>query len=146
MVILCENAFRAFVQKHVPKKQAYSAKFFLSGMTIQRQIQNLAQAVTKQLHERLAVCRYFSLALDESTDIFDTAQLQLVFVRAVGEHCLVTQKMAGLVIQGREFTTYVYMQCCAIFTIVLLADEVCGARKHWRKQMWLSPSKGCAPL
>ena len=39
--------------------------------------------------------RYFSLALDESTDVTDTAQL-LVFVRGVDEEFQTTQELAGL--------------------------------------------------
>jgi len=51
-------------------------------MTIQRRVEELAKDVCEQLHEKLANCKYFSIALDESTDNVDTAQL-LVFVRAV---------------------------------------------------------------
>jgi len=47
------------------------------------------------LRERLANCKYFSIALDESTDNVDTAQL-LVFVRAVNENCELTQDLAGM--------------------------------------------------
>ena len=47
------------------------------------------------MRERLANCKYFSIALDESTDNVDTAQL-LVFVRAVNENCELTQDLAGM--------------------------------------------------
>lgn len=50
-------------------------------MTIQRRVDDLATDVTEQLIGRLARCTYFSVALDESTDNTDTAQL-LVYVRA----------------------------------------------------------------
>jgi len=47
-----------------PKKASLFSKVPLSRMTIQRRIQDLAQDVTKQLRERLAVCRYFSIAFN----------------------------------------------------------------------------------
>ena len=53
-------------------------------MTIQCQVEDLAKDVTEQLHDR-ASCMYLTVALDESTDIIDTAQL-LVYVRAVNGH------------------------------------------------------------
>ena len=78
-----------------PENASLFSKVPLSRMTIQRRVEDLAKDVTEQLHDRLASCTYFSVALDESTDIIDTAQL-LVYVRAVNGNFKVTQELAGL--------------------------------------------------
>lgn len=78
-----------------PENARLFSKIPLSRMTIQRRVEDLAKDITEQLLDRLASCTYFSVALDESTDITDTAQL-LVYVRAVNSNFEVTQELAGL--------------------------------------------------
>lgn len=67
----------------------------LSRMTMQRRVQDLGDDVLEQLVVRAKSFRFFSLALDESTDVSDTAQL-LVFVRGVDDKFEITQELAGL--------------------------------------------------
>lgn len=54
----------------------------LSRSTVTRRIEDMNKNVTRQLEDDIQSCRSFSLHLDESTDIVDTAQL-LVFIRMV---------------------------------------------------------------
>ena len=77
-------------------------------MTIQRRVEDLAKDVTEQLHDRLASYTYFSVALDESTDNTDIAQL-LVYVRAVNNNFEVTQELAGLAsLHGRTTGLHIF--------------------------------------
>ena len=84
-----------------PENVSLFSKVPLSRMTIQRRVEDLAKDVTEQLHDRLASCTYFSVALDESTDIIDTAQL-LVHVWAVNGQFMYGQCM------GSEWAVYVW--------------------------------------
>lgn len=56
----------------------------LSANTVMRRVEAMSSDVTSQLKTDFDRCSYFSLQLDESTDIVDTAQLA-VFVRMVFE-------------------------------------------------------------
>lgn len=67
----------------------------LSRMTVQRRVHDVAADLTEQLVSRSSQFVYYSLALDESTDVKDTAQL-LVFIRGVNENFEVTQELAEL--------------------------------------------------
>ena len=49
---------------------------------VSRRTNDLSDAIKKTLKERLKLCVAFSLVLDDSTDISDTAQL-VIFIRAV---------------------------------------------------------------
>ncbi|PNF31602.1 hypothetical protein B7P43_G18079, partial [Cryptotermes secundus] len=54
----------------------------LSHQTVARRVERISDNLEYQLHQDLQSCEYFSLQLDESTDISDVAQLY-VFVRMV---------------------------------------------------------------
>lgn len=56
----------------------------LSANTVMRRVEAMSSDVTSQLKTDFDRCSYFSLQLDESTDVVDTAQLA-VFVRMVFE-------------------------------------------------------------
>lgn len=78
-----------------PEKWDVFSKIPLSRMTIQRRIEDMACDLSEQLGELLSRCKYFSIALDESCDVSDTAQLS-VFVRVVDENFILTQELAGI--------------------------------------------------
>ena len=59
----------------------------LSRSTIVRRIGGIAQNLSEQLFEAGKSFEWYSLALDESTDIEDTAQL-LVFIRGIDENLI----------------------------------------------------------
>lgn len=54
----------------------------LSNNTMTRRIEELSDNITEQVVFHATSCKFFSLAIDESTDICDSAQLS-VFIRAV---------------------------------------------------------------
>ena len=96
-----KDCMQAICKEVCPEKTDLFNKVPLSRMTIQRRVVDLSNDVCEQLRDKLAICKYFSIALDESTDNVDTAQL-LVFVRAVDENCKLTQELAGIAsLRGR---------------------------------------------
>lgn len=88
----------------------------LSHQTVARRVDNLARNIQESLIKRLDDCEFYSLALDESTNISDTAQLAL-FVRGV----------TGAI-------------CCRRGTVGYLSDE---GHNHWKEWFGKSqPSNG----
>ena len=67
----------------------------LSRRTIVRRIGGIAQNLSEQLFEAGKSFEWYSLALDESTDIEDTAQL-LVFIRGIDENFEITEELLSL--------------------------------------------------
>ena len=66
----------------------------LSRRTIVLHIGGIAQNLSEQLFEA-GKSSWYSLALDESTDIEDTAQL-LVFIRGIDENFEITEELLSL--------------------------------------------------
>ena len=64
-------------------------------MTISRRIDNLSTDLKLTLEKRASEFEYYSLALDESTDAIDTAQLA-VFVRGIDSKFNLTEELANL--------------------------------------------------
>ena len=67
----------------------------LSRSTIVRLIGGIVQNLSEQLFEARKLFERYSLALDESTDIYDTAQL-LVFIRGIDENFEITEELLSL--------------------------------------------------
>ncbi|PNF33551.1 hypothetical protein B7P43_G17321 [Cryptotermes secundus] len=59
--------------------------FQLSHQTAARQVEQISDNVESQIHQDLKSCEYFSLQLDESTDISDFAQLQVFVIMVFGD-------------------------------------------------------------
>ncbi|KAL4135442.1 hypothetical protein QTP88_007051 [Uroleucon formosanum] len=76
------------------KKQAF-LNINLSGNTIAQRIEEMASNV-KQLHEKSKNFLNFSIAIDESTDITNTAQLA-IFIRGVFDSFDVTEELLDLI-------------------------------------------------
>ena len=57
----------------------------ISRQTVTRCIEELSQDVSRQLEDLVHSCTFFSLALDESTDICDVAQLN-IFIRGIDDN------------------------------------------------------------
>lgn len=78
-----------------PEKQAQFSAVSLSKQIVTRRVEEIAD----NLHEQLATASknfiWYSVALDESTDLSDTAQL-LIFIRGVTENFEITEDLAGL--------------------------------------------------
>ena len=67
----------------------------LSRRTVTRRTEELGQILRDQLDEKIKSFVSFSLALDESTDVIDTAQLA-VFIRGVDRSFEVTEQLLAL--------------------------------------------------
>lgn len=76
--ILCET-----------QKQLFS-KFSLSGVTITRRVEELGTGIESTLKESISKFIFYSTALDESTDLSDTAQLA-IFVRKIDSNFNITE-------------------------------------------------------
>ena len=77
------------------KKQAF-LNISLSGNTIAQRIEEMASNVKQQLHEKSKNFLNFSIAIDESTDITNTAQLG-IFIRGVFDNFDVTEELLDLI-------------------------------------------------
>ena len=66
----------------------------LSRNTIMRRMDELAKNVTEEVNFLASTCKFFSLAMDESNDIYDTSQLT-IFFRAVNENFDVIEELLG---------------------------------------------------
>ena len=67
----------------------------LSNNTMTRRVEDLAENVRKQVAFYASICKFFSLAMYESTDLSDTAQLT-IFVRALSNNFDVIEELLGL--------------------------------------------------
>ena len=67
----------------------------LSRRTVARRIEAIGKDLTSQLKGLVPSFQLFSLALDESTDIDDTAQL-LIFVRGISENFEITKELLSM--------------------------------------------------
>ena len=66
-------------------------KIPLSHQTVARRVEELSNFVQEKVMNQIQQCVYFSLALDESTDIRDVSQL-LVFVRSIDSQFNVSEE------------------------------------------------------
>ena len=71
-----------FVDKMCPEKRNSLENTSLSRPTITREIEDLSQDIENALEMKISQCKFYIIALDESTDISDIAQLS-VFIRGV---------------------------------------------------------------
>ena len=67
----------------------------LSRRTVARRIKAIGEDLTSQLKGLVPSFQLFSLALDESTDIDDTAQL-LIFVRVISENFEIAEELLSM--------------------------------------------------
>ena len=71
-----------FVDQMCPEKNNSLENTSRSCPTIKRTIDDLSKDIENELEMKISQCEFYSMALDESTDITDTAQLS-IFVRGV---------------------------------------------------------------
>lgn len=77
-----------------PEKKEAFEQVPLSRRTVTRRVEDIAGNLTLQLESEVASFDFFSLALDESCDVRDTAQL-LVFVRGITDF-KITEELAAM--------------------------------------------------
>ncbi|GBP17497.1 General transcription factor II-I repeat domain-containing protein 2A [Eumeta japonica] len=78
-----------------PEKKNEFEKNSLSRRTVVRRIEMMANDIKTILTGRMAGFESFSIALDESTDLSDTAQLA-IFIRGVDKEFTVTEELLAL--------------------------------------------------
>nr|CAI5833287.1 unnamed protein product [Callosobruchus analis] len=83
------------IESICPDKKQEVENISLSRMTIQRRISDISTDLFEQLKIKATDFAYFSIAIDESTDIKDTAQL-LVFIRGITGSFDIFEELANL--------------------------------------------------
>ncbi|XP_041447439.1 general transcription factor II-I repeat domain-containing protein 2-like [Xenopus laevis] len=95
-----------------PEKADLFGTVSLSGPTITRRIEEMGDNLHQKLQNASKKICYFSLALDESNDVRDSAQL-LIFIRATNDHFEVTEELAALQsIKGTTTGEDIYEKVC----------------------------------
>lgn len=102
-------------EKICPENVSKLSNLSLNRMTIQRRIENISDDLSDQLQNAASRFKYFSLAVDESTDISSTAQL-LLFVRGINENFEITEELVGLsslkgTTTGADILKYILEKC-----------------------------------
>lgn len=80
---------------NLPEAAAKIQKVPLSQTTIGRRMDQIAELITNNLKNKISQSIYFSLALDESTDVKGTAQL-LIFIRGVNKKFVFFEELAAV--------------------------------------------------
>ncbi|XP_075443375.1 general transcription factor II-I repeat domain-containing protein 2-like [Ascaphus truei] len=94
-----------------PEKKGTFENVSLSRMTVQRRIADISTNLTDQLKQKASELCFYSLAMDESTDLKDMAQL-LIFIRGIDGNFDITEELAGMCSMtgrttGKEISTEV---------------------------------------
>lgn len=95
-----------------PEKADLFSTVSLSGATMTRRIEEMGDNLQHHLQNSAKKLCYFSLALDESNDVRDSAQL-LIFMRGTNEYFEVTEELAALQsIKGTTTGVDIYEKVC----------------------------------
>ncbi|XP_070256829.1 general transcription factor II-I repeat domain-containing protein 2-like [Myotis yumanensis] len=95
-----------------PEKADLFSTVSLSGSTITRRIKEMGDNLHQHLQNSAKKLSYFSLALDESNDVRDSAQL-LIFIRGTKDYFEVTEELAALQsIKGTTTGEDIYEKVC----------------------------------
>ena len=79
-----------------PDKRDIFGKISLFARTVTRRIEDLSSDIRTTLQERAQKFEFYAIALDESTDATDIAQVA-IFVRGINATFDITEELAGLV-------------------------------------------------
>ncbi|XP_049940476.1 general transcription factor II-I repeat domain-containing protein 2-like [Schistocerca serialis cubense] len=93
---LIKNIMLDVVETMNPTLAPAYSRIPLSGMTIHRRINDIAENLHEQLAAKIENFLAYSIALDESTDINDTAQLA-IFLRGVDDDLHVTEELLDMI-------------------------------------------------
>lgn len=109
-----------------PEKKGAFEQVPLSRRTVTRRIEDIAGNLELQLQREVASFDFFSLALDESCDIRDTAQL-LIFVRGITDF-MITEELAVMrSMKGTTTWSDLFMEVNACMdTLGLKWDRLAG--------------------
>ena len=78
-----------------PEKASLFENISLSASTVVRRTEELGENIQSQIHEKAKDFLWYSLAMDESTDLSSTSQL-LVFIRGVNCNFEITEELASV--------------------------------------------------
>ncbi|KAL4085098.1 hypothetical protein QTP88_027390 [Uroleucon formosanum] len=85
----------ASVKEIIPEKMSVFENISLSRNTFTRRVEDIGGDLMMQIQIKSKAFKFFSLALDESTDVSDTAQL-LIFIRGIDTDYNITEELASL--------------------------------------------------
>ncbi|UYV84568.1 EPM2AIP1, partial [Cordylochernes scorpioides] len=85
----------AVVEEMCPEKVNLLKTVSLSANTVARRVENIAENISSQLFDKNGPVEWFSLALDESTDVSDTAQV-LIYIRGVDKSYEVHEELLDM--------------------------------------------------
>lgn len=92
---LIKQCLMEVAQEICPEKLSLFREISLSANTVARRVEDIGKNIMSQLYENIKTFEWFSLALDESTDILDTSQL-LLFIRGIDKDFKVTEELASV--------------------------------------------------
>lgn len=92
---MVKECLQVAAQHLAPEKLKLFDAVPLSRRTVTRRVEDIGNDLKNQLYAKLETTVKYSLALDESTDAVDTAQLA-VFIRAVDDNFHVTEELLAL--------------------------------------------------
>jgi hypothetical protein len=87
--------FHQYDRRTVSRKEEMCYDVSLYASTLTRRIDNIGDFTLPCLKNKCQSFTKFSMALDESTDTCDTAEL-LIFVRGINSEFEMTEELAGL--------------------------------------------------
>ncbi|UYV63240.1 EPM2AIP1 [Cordylochernes scorpioides] len=85
----------AVVEEMCPEKVNLLKTVSMSANTVARRVENIAENISSQLFDKNGHVEWFSLALDESTDVLDTAQV-LIYIRGVDKSYEVHEELLDM--------------------------------------------------
>ncbi|UYV82063.1 EPM2AIP1 [Cordylochernes scorpioides] len=85
----------AVVEEMCPEKVNLLKTVSMSANTVARRVENIAENISSQLFDKNGHVEWFSLALDESTDVSDTAQV-LLYIRGVDKSYEVHEELLDM--------------------------------------------------
>ncbi|UYV64743.1 EPM2AIP1 [Cordylochernes scorpioides] len=85
----------AVVEEMCPEKVNLLKTVSMSANTVARRVENIAENISSQLLDKNGHVEWFSLALDESTDVSDTAQV-LIYIRGVDKSYEVHEELLDM--------------------------------------------------
>ena len=78
-----------------PEKVDVFSAISLSANTVSRRVENIGRNIMSPLKDKVKGFEFFSIALDESTDVSDTSQL-LLFIRGININFDITEELASV--------------------------------------------------
>lgn len=107
-----------------PEKKELFGKISISANTVAERISDLSGNIYDQLREKAKHFHSYSLALDESTDVTDTAQLA-IYIRGVDNNFDVTEELLSLIpMHGQTTGQEIFRQLC---------DSIEDAGLQWKR-------------